>query len=191
MPNTSATGGYLSPSEPPAQLEDDALLDVLQTWIVGITGLNGQNVRPRWQPEPPNILPVGNWVAFGIIRRPSDTYAYEEHSGVGEGSSKVKTHETLVVLVSFYGPNASSISRRLKNGMAVAQNREVLSLSNMALIDSGDLIIAPELIKDKWLNRVDLEVRIRHQVVVKYDVLNLQSAQVILDNEHYLTNINS
>ena len=48
--NTSASGGYLSPtSSPPA--DDDALSSILHDLVVGVTGLAPTLVFPRWQPQ--------------------------------------------------------------------------------------------------------------------------------------------
>lgn len=54
--NNSATGGYLSPLDIPEPEEDTALEDVLQRWLVGITRLAGERIRPRWQPTPQGNL---------------------------------------------------------------------------------------------------------------------------------------
>lgn len=184
MSNTSATGGVLSPTGIPAPLEGDALTDFIQSWIVGITGLTAQNIRPRWQPEPANIPATGtNWAAIGIRTVRSDTYAAELHDPTLSGSSQLRRHEELEIFCSFYGPNADSYAKMLRDGCQIAQNRETLTLNNMGLISTGDLITAPEMIKEKWLMRIDLSLFIRHQVVRNYAVLNLLSAngQIITD----------
>ena len=54
MPNDSSTGGFLLASSVNGDLNDNALIDFLQTVVVGITGFPGAMVRPR-QAEPPNI----------------------------------------------------------------------------------------------------------------------------------------
>ncbi len=77
--NTSATGGYLAPSPAPAPtpLEGQALLDFVQSWVVGITGLDGPLVRPYWQSEPPNVPQAGEaWCAFKISTRPADEFPF-------------------------------------------------------------------------------------------------------------------
>lgn len=187
MAADSSSSGFLSPSATPAPLEDDALVNFLQEWIVGITGVAGTNVRPRWQPEPPNI-PAENvtWMAFGIIKRVADTFAAELHVTTGNGYNQIRRHEVIHVLASVYGPSANNVAGLLREGMQVAQNREILSLNNMGLVESGDVLQVPELLKEKWLYRVDLEFSIRRQIVRDYAVLNLQSGQATLNNEHYV-----
>lgn len=83
MNNDSSTGGFLlsyrdSYIAPP--LEGQALTNFLQEQIVGVTGIAGNLVRPRWQPEPP-LLPDAtiDWIAFGITERKGQTYAYTYH----------------------------------------------------------------------------------------------------------------
>lgn len=176
--NTSATGGYLAPI-PPDPLEGKELLRFIQQWIVGLTGLDGKMVRPRWQPEPPNIPSAGEvWAAIGITARPSDTFPYVS-------GPELQRHELLNVLTSFYdlgsGGQADAMAARLRDGSAVPQNREVLTKNNFALIEVGEIITLPSLLKQRWLYRVDLNVLLRREIVRTYAVLDLVSAQVSLD----------
>jgi hypothetical protein len=48
---------------------------------------------------------------------------------------------------------------------------------------------APEFIKEKWLYRVDLPFTLRRRIILRYPILNLLSAEVNIDNEHYLENV--
>lgn len=148
-------------------------------------------VRPRWQPEPPNIpSETTDWLAFGITNREADTFAAELHYPTGLGYNEIRRHEVLTILVSVYGPNADNTAHLLREGMQLAQNLEPLSLNNMGLVESGDIRTVPELLKEKWLYRLDLTFRIRRQIVRDYTVENLVSAQATLNNEHYVTPIN-
>jgi hypothetical protein len=190
MPNTSASGGFLAPSLSLAPLQDAALLDFIQAWIVGLTGLLPQNIRPRWQPEPPNIpADTVDWAAFGIKKRIKDTYGAELHVPAALGYNEIRRHEELDILVSFYGPNADESCDLFSEGMQVAQNREILTLNNMGLISSGDAIVVPELLKEKWLRRVDLPFSLKRQIVRQYGVQNILTADIELNNEYYLTPI--
>lgn len=185
MPNTSATGGYLVPDNVvPAPLEDDVLDNFLHDVIVGITALDPTLVRPRWQPEVPD-LPARNvnWCAFGINNRTADTFDYSVHQGAipdASGSDLLQRHEQLYLLCSFYGPNCQAFGAQLRDGLGVAQNREQLYLAGMGLVSVGDLTKAPELIKNVWLQRADLPLIIRREIRREYPVLNLVSAQATL-----------
>lgn len=174
----SSTGGYVAPTNAlPAPLEDAALDDFLHDVVAGITGLANDLVRPRWQEEPPNLPPRNvDWCAFGVMRRKADTFAVVQHQAAGQGADRVTRHEELDLLASFYGPNCQAYGARLRDGLAVAQNREALFLAGMGLIAVGDVTRAPELIKAKWLSRADLPFQIRREVRREYPILNLISA---------------
>jgi len=182
MPNDSTSGGYLSPDPTTPPLQGQALLDYLQGVIVGITGLDGKMVRPFWQSEPPNIPDAGTaWCAFRITARPSDTFPYVQHNADGEGGDALQRHEELRVLASFYdlgsGGQADGYAALLRDGLSIAQNREVLTRSKMGLARTGEIMPVPVLVKSRWLYRVDLEVVIRRQIDRLYPVLNVASAQ--------------
>jgi hypothetical protein len=182
MPNDSSTGGYLLPAATPAPIEDDALDDFLGDVVGAITGLDRDNyVRPRWQLDPPN-LPARNvnWVGVGVINRKADTYAVERwdpDAANGAGAQTLVRHESLEVLCSFYGAACQKNGANLRDGLAVAQNREALFLAGMALTETSDLTKAPEMIKSAWYQRADLTVYFRREIRREYPVLTLLSAR--------------
>ena len=186
MSNTSATGGYLVPDgviTPP--LEDDALDDFLHDVFQGVAGIaDPKLVRPRWQPDTPNLPDRSvTWMAFGIMNRSADTFAAVIHDGAaaaGEGADVVQRNELLDIMCSFYGPNCQATGALFRDGLSVAQNREVLFLNGMGLVSVGDLKKAPELVKNVWLPRADLPLVIRREIRREYPVLNLLSAQATL-----------
>lgn len=182
--NTSATGGYLTPAAP--ALEDDALEDFLHDVIAGITGIANDLVRPRWQPEPPDIPERGQyWCAFGIPMQKADFQPYLRHDpgdDIEDGTDILERHENLDVLCSFYGPNTTArlYAEYWRDGLQIPQNNEQLSMAKWGLIETGDIIPVPTLVKDKWLYRSDITVRFRRLITNVYPVLNLLSARVIL-----------
>ena len=125
MANTSATGGYLSPDVVSPPLEGDDLDDEFQEAVVGITGLAGSLVRPRWQPgNPKQPEPTVDWCAIGITTQTPDATPHIQHSGAGNGKDTLKRHELINVLCTFYGPNskrnaASTSSSGSTNTIAV------------------------------------------------------------------------
>lgn len=184
MANDSSTGGYLSPAGSPAPLEDAALEDFLQQVVVGVTGLPGAMVRPRWQPTvPKQPEPSVNWCAIGVTYEDADDYPVQQHDGAGEGHNNFSQHETLPVLATFYGPSAGANAKLLKNGLYVAQNREQLIANNMDLLDVGRVMAVPEMVNLQWIRRYDVPIRIRRKVERTYPVLNLLSAttQIVTD----------
>lgn len=171
----SATGGYLLPQQDPSPLEDDALDDFLQEVVVGITGLPGAMVRPRWQDQEPILPPQGtDWAAIGIMSRDGDTYSTEMHDPSGDGSDNIIRHETLNVVATFYGPNCQGLGALLRDGLGLAQNRERLFSAQMGLRAIGQLARSPELVKGNWLGKTDLPFSIRRVIVRNYPVLNLR-----------------
>lgn len=188
--NTSASGGILTPNSSPAPLEGDALVNFFQAWVAGVTGIAGNLVWPRWQAEPPNLPDATvDWIAVGIVRREKDTFAAELHDPTGLGYNAIRRHEVLHLLASFYGPNADNTADIFAEGIQVEQNREILGLNNMGLIASGDATAVPELVKEKWMYKVDMPFSIRRQIVRNYQVENLLSAVTALNNEIYVETI--
>lgn len=178
MPDSS-TGGYLAPSSIGTDLNDQALNRFLQQLVVGITGLAGTLVFPRWQQEPPNLPDFGvNWAAIGRERRTRDSFSAVVHSPTGNGSSTVVRNQIIEVLCSFYGPAAEANSELLAMGLEVPQNREAMQLAGYGLVGgAGDSVIAPALIKNRWTYRLDLPFAVRTQQKYVYPVLNLEGAQ--------------
>ncbi len=179
-PDTSSSGGYLAPTPAPAPLEGDALLAFLQGWIVGISGLPGNMVRPRWQTEPPSIPQAGNcWAALGVQRRPSDEYPYNAWNP-GASAFVLWRQEMLAILASFYdtgvGGQADYFAALFRDGTAIPQNREALTLAGFGLVRCGDLVTVPSLLKLRWLYRVDLEIVVRRQITREYPVETLVAA---------------
>lgn len=174
----------LAPSKVPAPLEGQDLNRFLQQWIVGIVGLAGEMVRPRWQAEPGNIPNAGDaWMAFGIRERPSDTFPFVGHKpDVGEfGSNELQRNEELNLLCSFYdlGTNglADDYCARLRDGVMIEQNRDPLYFAGMGLVDTGEPTPVPSLFKARWLYRVDLRLTVRRLIQRIYAVPSLASAE--------------
>ena len=177
----SSTGGYVVPTNAiPAPLNDAALEDFLHDVLAGVTGLANDLVRPRWQEEPPNLPPRNvTWAAFGVRSVSADTFPAVTHdptAAAGQGADILSRHQELTLLASFYGPASQTNAERLRDGLLIAQNREALFLAGMALVEVGEIVSAPELVKQKWLRRWDLPVIIRREVRREYPILNLLSA---------------
>lgn len=178
MANTSATGGYLTPDSSPVP-GDDALEDLLQPMVSGITGIPGKYVRPRWQSgNPKQPEPNVNWCAIGVMSTKQDANPALDHEGSGEGSDQYQRHQEIVLLATFYGPSAQAYGQTLSDGMYVPQNSEALKAKGMAFVEAGELIAAPELINQQWVRRYDLRIRLRRKINRTYQVLNILSAEV-------------
>lgn len=177
MANDSTAPGYLVPTgtSPP----EDATLDaIFQQLVVGLTGLPGSMVRPRWQatvPKQPD--PAASWCAIGVMDIEADANPYEQHNEGGSGSDTFIRNEILVVLCSFYGPAAMSYAAQARDGLYVSQNNAMLDQYEMGLVEASRVTPAPELVNQQWIRRFDLSLRIRRRVVRTYAILNILSAQ--------------
>lgn len=189
--NDSSTGGPLAPAAAPAPLEGIALANFIQGLVVGITGIEGTMVRPSFQSEPPNVPDAGEaWISIRISSRPSDAFPYVGHDPSGDGglgTDTVQRHEELHFLCSFYdlGTNgqAANLASLLREGLAVAQNREVLTTNGMGLVSAGETLDVPVIVKTRWLYRCDMEVIIRRNISRTYPVRNLLSADITVETD--------
>ncbi|SCB10282.1 phage neck terminator protein [Cupriavidus alkaliphilus] len=183
MANTSATGGYLAPTAP-VPPEDDALDNLLQELVAGVTGLPGNLVRPRWQPTvPKQPEPSVNWCALGIPEQENDAGPAIQHDPAGEGHDEYQRHQDIRLLCTFYGPAAKGYAQRLADGLSIPQNREQLRLNDMAFVSVGEIRAAPDFVNQQWVRRYDLTVLLRRKITRTYPVLNLLSAQVSTETD--------
>jgi hypothetical protein len=185
---------FLAPAVASPPLYDDPLEDAFQATIVGITGIAGDLVRPRWQPEPPNQPPfTTNWVAFGIMTMDGDRYAWQGHDPTlngGTGGNKFEKDERLNVLHSFYGPGSQQMAARYKDGLQIGLNREALLAFDIKLTECLETVNVPALMKNKWVKRVDMRALFVRRIKREYAVPSLLTATVGLNNDIYVENIN-
>ena len=187
MAGDSSSPGFLAPTGQPAY--DEALADLLQAAVVGITGLDGSLVRPRWQPEPPQQPDFAtNWCAMGITKIVADAYSYDRADPSGAFGS-VEEDEAIMVLHSFYGPACYQLCERFRKGMMLAQNRDALLAQGVLLTGIDESVEVPALLKSIWVRRVDINVEYRRRAVTTYPVLSVQHGQMGLNNELWVTPI--
>lgn len=175
--STSATGGYL------AQVQEAlpgglTVIQTIQQVIVGITGLAGNFVRPKWQVNPgkERPLPTDDWCAFGVSNSTPDANAYEEVKADGL-SSKLQRYEELNILCSFYGPNNFINAGYLRDGFQIAQNRAALQAAKMGFKEVGQIINVPELHGQIWFPRCDITLTLRREINKSIEVLSVTSAE--------------
>lgn len=184
MAKTSATGGYLLPAVPSPPLEDLGLDAVFQAYVVGITGLPGAMVRPRWQPTVPQTPgPTADWCAIGVTRTRSQDYPAIQHDGTGDGQDLYTRHQEIDLLATFYGPNAMRYAETLRDGAYVPQNSEAIIAQGIALVEVTDAFAVPELINQQWQKRYDLPMKFRRVIRRTYPVLNLLGAAADIQSD--------
>jgi uncharacterized protein YaaQ len=181
--NDSSTGGFLRQTNA-LPLNDAALDAVLQQLVVGVTGLPGSLVRPRWQrpdtdPNTPPTQPAVNvdWCSIGILNQIPHDFPYEYHTGDGDGYDTQVTWETLDVMASFYGPNCRNNAAVLRSGLYINQNRESLISYGIKLREAGTMTLVPDLVNVQWLSRCDLTIILDREIIRVYPILNLESVQ--------------
>ena len=176
MANDSTVAGYLLPAAQPAPLEDVAFREFIQQVIVGVTAMDPTMVRPRWQPEAVNLPDYAtDWCAFGTIRRRRETFPYVARL-TNDTGDELDRNEELDILCSFYGPNAEANSTLLSDGIQIGQNLDVLFNAGMQLVETGEPLVVPELIKQRWWYRVDIMLVIRRHIHRVYPVRSLVEA---------------
>lgn len=177
MANDSSVAGYLNPSA--ASPYDDALDDFLHGVIVGLTGLPGSLVRPRWQAEPLQRPEFSvNWCSFGLARAEVDAFAYEHNHSEGEGPVIVERDEILSYAHSFYGPNAHGLAERFRDGLEIPQNRDVLQSGDIGLVEVQEAVKVPSLMAERWVPKIDVTVLYRRRTSRSYPVLTIRSAGI-------------
>ena len=190
----TASISYLLPSSSPAPIYGDALDDVFQINIAGITGITDTTlIRPRWQPEPPNQPDFStNWVAFGVQVVDGDRFSYRKHDPTGNGglgSDLLEKDETLQLLISFYGPNGTAICKQYQDGLQIDRNRDDLIVYGIKLVEVQEARVLPALLKEKWVRRIDISATFRRRIKRSYSIPTVVGDSVNLDNEQYQTPI--
>lgn len=173
--------GYLGPHTTPRPLEGNSWEDFLHDFVAGVTGMPNDKVFPRWQPEPPTRPPHEvDWAAVGISEVTADWQAYVKHVDASDehpdGYDLLQHIETTTLLTSFYGPNATRNATYLRSGLFISQNLAELRKAQVGLVEVQAFTNAPELFKQKWVDRVDVPVVFRREIRFDYPVLNLLNA---------------
>lgn len=160
---------YLPPTSAPLALEP-----LLQSVIVGVTGLAGQLVRPSWQPDPP-LRPARtvNWCGFRIANLTADDDAVVTTQGA---AGRLDRNESGEWAISMYGPNSTAQCGLLRDGLQIPQNREAMRAQGVVIVRSERIVHAPELINDVWFDRADITFQIAREVRRGYSILSLVSA---------------
>lgn len=191
VPNDSATGGYLVSTTSQALPGGLTLTQFIQTVLVGVSALPGTLVRPKWQLNPPKQPDVGvDWLAFAIVEGVPDSNAYVGMDA--DGISIFQRQVQFEIQCSFYGPNAQEIAGLVRDGFQIQQNVEALRAANMGYAAIAPARSIPDLVNERWVNRVEQTVFLRRQIQRSYPILPIVSAEgtihTVLGDEEYLLN---
>ncbi len=160
----------------------------IQTVLVGISGLNGTLVRPKWQIAPPKMPDISiNWLAYAVVEAAPDANAYTALNPEQQYVSQ--RHQDLRIQCAFYGPNAMELANTVQDGFQIPPNRQALFLANMGFVSTGACLHIPDLVNERWVDRVEMEVRLRREIQRVYGVPVLVSAagtiNTVLQNGEY------
>lgn len=179
--NTSSTGGYLSPTSTLPE-DDDALANILHDLTCGITNLDTNLVRPRWQPQPPTRPPAEvNWAAIGVTL--FDTVYYWPEMRHFDDYSVQSEQQTMDVIATFYGPGSGSFASLFRSGLTVRQNLEVLGTFGIKLHKLGGITRGPELINTQYIDRADVTFYLIRELTRTYNIRNVIEASPTLTSD--------
>jgi hypothetical protein len=138
LSNDSTTAGYLTPvgDSPPY---DEDLERLISRWIRGVTGLDATLVYPRWtdpQKPYPKTAPPGARSVSPVFRKTS-TRLCAGRRAPSNG------HETVSLILCFYGPQGLAMATRFRDGLLVAQNNDELNRSGLTFLQHGRILNLP------------------------------------------------
>jgi len=174
---------YILPASTEALPGEITLTQFIQTILTGISGLPGPMVRPKWQVEPPKNPPsiTTNWIAFGIDISSPDANSYVwSNSGEGGLSVSSQRHEAVDIGCSIYGPEALEYFGLLRDGFQVPQNLQALTAANMGFVEILPGRKIPDLVNERFYNRVETSIILRREVLRSYSVPTVLSSTGVI-----------
>ena len=152
-----------------ANYAEDADLDLVIGDVVSqIIGMDRDLCRRRWQQSPP-LQPDRDtdWCAVGVTSIEPDQNVAAEL--VGEVYT-VHLHETVDVLLSFYGLNATQNAMTFKVGIALGINRGILNDNGLAFLRVSEVRRIPATTHQLTLMRTDVSVQYRSHETRPYPI---------------------
>jgi hypothetical protein len=187
---------YLTPDISLTPIYDEALEDVFQANVAGITATDPTLVRPRWQPEPPNQPAfTTDWVAMGVSVTAQDWGVYQAHDPTivttppGSGGDRVERDEFLELLLSFYGPNCHARMAQWRDGIMIEPNRWELYTYGIKLVEVMDPVYLPALLKETNVKRVDLRANFARRIKRVYAIQSVADVTVAINNVEFIDTV--
>lgn len=178
MTNTSATGGYLQPVNQNPFPNGLNFRKFLQTVFVGISGLSPGLVRPSWQKNTPKQPDIDtNWLAIALKQNKADANAFSGPNSNGENITQ--RMEDLEIGCTFYGPDSMDVASLTRDGFQIPQNLEALTTAHMGFVSATDALHVPDLVNERWVDRYEMSVFLRREVLRSYPILTFLKVGMI------------
>jgi hypothetical protein len=183
MANTSATGGYLVQASGP--IYGDALDDFFHNVIQGLTELDENLIRPLFQLNPPPIPePDIDWIAFGINITEAEKGTAHIQMAEDGLSGEMKRQERLEIPFQIYGINNFDIANKIRDGLQLGQNREVLYHNNISFKGfETPLTKLTEDVNGRYYKRCDFTLSFMREVNRVYPILSFEAVQFEIKKE--------
>ena len=148
--------------------EDDALIAVFQEAVAGITGLHPDLVRPLWQPQAPTQPEASvDWCGIGIVAyTPVDYPQYYQQDITNALQARL---ERIDVRTMFFGPNSSENASKLRDGLYLSANYDMLAAQGIKLRSADEIRHVPELINSQYISRSDVPLSFMRMVNRTYN----------------------
>lgn len=161
------------------------LTQFIQTVFVGITGIPGTLVRPKWQVEPPEQPDLTvDWMALGIevLTPDANGYLWPDTNG----AVQYQRHELLEVTCAIYGPAAIGTYSLIRDGFQIPQNLYALRAANMGFVEVGPGRHIPDLVHQRFINRIQTSVYLRREVQRVYPIPTLIAANGVIYTDTFI-----
>jgi len=163
----------------------------IQTWLVGLTGLNNDLVMTEFQTEPANIPVAGEaWCSFRYSRIDSNAFPYIDY----DASNLIYTlqnHEMLEIALTFYdlGTNgqAAYLAALTRDNLKISYNSYYLQNNNCNLRGTNGPYVVPVIFKSRWQYKERLDIYVMRNVGREYDIPTIASANITLYIDNIMT----
>lgn len=107
-----------------------------------------------------------------------------------DGNTVSQRHENLDVSCAIYGPDALEIYGLIRDGLQIQTNLEALRFANMGFVEVAPARHLPDLVNERWYNRVVTNVFFRREIQRRYPIVTILSASgtihTVTGGEEYL-----
>lgn len=175
--NPTAGGMYQTGGD---NFSEDRDLDLIfGDWVSQVTGLPRNLCRRRWQESAPTQPPRDtDWCAVGVTQIDPDQ---NTQSGFVADDYTVRMHETISVLFSFYGLNATQNAMTMRVGLTIDYNRGILTNNGLVFLRASPPVRVPAIINQLTLMRTDINVQFRRQEKRVFPIKSVLSSQGTID----------